>query len=125
MLIITHSIYVNEYEPLEKTFSINVVRCAARHALGGLGIEIKNTGKIPYTKLKKVKLTSSGGAGRCVFLLQMKDNVALLVAIRTKNDKKIGENMTVKNHKFVKLLERHYKLIFDDIASGRYYEYQP
>jgi|WetSurMetagenome_2_1015567.scaffolds.fasta_scaffold88893_1 hypothetical protein len=31
--------------------------------------------------------------------------------------------MTVKNPHFIKLLERHYQLIFDEIANARYYEY--
>ncbi len=44
--------------------------------------------------------------------------------LRTKNDKKIGANMTIKNPNFKKLLEKNIDLILKDISNKDYQEYK-
>lgn len=70
-LIVVDSIYEKEFKPLEWVFPIDLIKMAAKKSMCGLGENIKNSSKIPSTILKKVYLTSSGGAGRVVFLLQV------------------------------------------------------
>ncbi len=122
-LIITNSINKFEFEPLKKAFSLDVIKIAARKSLHGLGDSIKNSFKIPATSLSKIYLTSSAGAGRAVFLLQIDKEKSVLVIIRTKKDKQIGTNMTIKNPKFQKVLDKNLNLIIRDIEQGRYSEY--
>ncbi len=121
-LIITASIEKNELEPVYAVFDLEIIKIAAKKSLQGLGESIKSTAKIPGTVLKKVYLTRSGGAGRVIFLLKVKDEKSVLVMIRPKNDKQIGANMTVQNSKFIKVLERNLALILRDLKSGNYKE---
>jgi hypothetical protein len=123
ILVITHSIFKLEYGPLSRTYPLESIKSAAKQVIGGLGINLKNTKKIPHTKLIKIDITSSGGAGRCAFLLQLKDDIAVLIAIRNKNDRKIGRNMTVKNQNFANMLEKYYNIIFDEIRDDKFYKY--
>ena len=123
-LIVTHSIEKIELKPLANTFPVEAVKAAAKKSLSGLGENIKNTKKLSATTLSKVYLTSPGGAGRTIFLLQVSSEKAVLVLIRLKNDKQIGANMTVKNPKFEKILEKNLDLIFADLKSGKFTEYE-
>ena len=122
-LIITNSIAKAEFEPLKKVFGLDIIKSAARKSLQGLGDSIKSSFKIPATKLSKIYLTSSGSAGRAVFLLQIAKDKSVLVMIRTKKDKQIGENMTIKNPKFQRVLDKNIGLIIDDLEQGRYFEH--
>ncbi len=121
-LIITAGVGKTELEPVQDIFDLEIIKIAAKKSLQGLGESIKSTSSIPGTVLKKVYLTSSGGAGRVVFLLKIKDEKSVLVMIRHKNDKQIGANMTVQNPKFRKLLERNLDLILRDLTQGAYEE---
>ncbi len=123
-LIITASIKKAEFEPLIKSFSLEAVKVAAKKALEGLGANIKSSTKIPKTVLKKIYLTSTGGAGRAVFLLQISYQKSVLVMIRLKNDKQIGANMTVKNSKFKKALDKNLDLILADLNKKNFEEYE-
>jgi len=123
-LIITASIKGAEFEPLQNIFSLNVIKAAAKKASTGLGKTIKSSSKIPATCLKKIPLTSSKGAGRTVFLLQLKNKKTVLVMIRLKNDKKIGRNMTIQNPKFKKALNKNINLILKDLSKGNYEEFE-
>ncbi|MFA5842221.1 MAG: hypothetical protein WC882_00880 [Candidatus Gracilibacteria bacterium] len=122
-LIITHSIQRIEFEVLQKTFSLEVIKAGAKKSLQGLGNDIKSSSKIPSTCLKKIHLTSTGGAGRVIFLLQIGIQKSVLVMIRMKNDKQIGSNMTVQNPKFKKALDKNLSLILKDLKYGDYKEY--
>lgn len=117
-LILTSSIKKLEFGPLSHTFPLEVVKVAAKKSLEGLGEDIKNSLEIPNTVLKKVYLTSSGGAGRAVFLLAISSEKSVLAMIKLKNDKKVGANMTVKNPSFRKTLEKNLDLILKDLAVG-------
>lgn len=123
-LVLTASIKKAEFEPLKKTFSLEVIKIAAKKCLEGLGKNIKSAAKIPSTSLKKIPLTSIGGAGRAAFLLQTEDGKAILAMIRLKNDKKIGANMSIENPKFKKILEKNFHLLFKDIENGNYEEFE-
>lgn len=122
-LIITKSIAKSEFEPLKKTFGLDIIKAAAKKSLQGLGDNIKNSFKIPATRLSKIYLTSSGSAGRAIFLLQINKEQSVLVIIRTKKDKQIGVNMTINNSKFQKVLDKNLSLIIADLERGLYSEY--
>lgn len=122
-LILTASIRKAEFEPLQKTFPLDVIKIAAKKCLEGLGIKIKSSTKISSTILKKIPLTSTGGAGRATFLLQIVDNNAILVMLRLKNDKKVGENMSIDNPKFKKVFDKNLSLLINDIEHDDYEEF--
>jgi len=44
--------------------------------------------------------------------------------IRLKNDKKIGANITIKNPKFVKTLDKNLDLVLKDIENEDFDEYE-
>lgn len=123
-LVLTTSIRKAEFETLKETFFLEVVKVAAKKTLLELGKEIKSAIKISSTALKKISITSSGGAGRAAFLLKLRDEKAILVMIRLKNDKQIGANMTVKNSKFKKALEKNLSLLIKDIENGEFEEFE-
>jgi len=122
-LIITDSIEKHELFALERVFSLNVIKVAAIKSLKGLGENIKNPINIPKTILRKIYTTSSSGAGRAVFLLQIEAEKAILAMIRQKKDKQVGANMAVENPKFKKALERNLDLIIRDLEVSKYKEY--
>lgn len=122
-LIITHSIKKFELNPASDHFSLDAIKASAKRVWEGLGEDIKNPIKISETKLKKIYLTSSSGAGRAIFLLQIPNQKSVLVMLKLKSDKKIGSNMTVKNKNFRKALEENLDLILADLQSGNYDEY--
>jgi hypothetical protein len=123
-LIIADSIYEKEFKPLELVFPIDLVKVAAKKSMSGLGEDIKNSSNIPSTRLKKVYLTSVGGAGRVVFLVQLRSNDSVLVILRMKSDKQVGSNMTILNPKFRRILEKNLDLILEDMGMGRYREFE-
>ncbi len=123
-LIITDSIRESEFTPLKEKFSLESIKTAAKKSIEGLGESIKSSTKIPSTSLKKLYLTGIGGAGRSIFLLKLKDKKSVLVMIRMKNDKQIGANMTVKNPKFEKALDKNLSTILADLEKGNYEEYE-
>jgi len=108
---------------LESVFPLEVIKICAKKALLGLGHTMKNPVKISWTCLKKINITSPGGAGRAVFLLLIRDGKAILVSLRFKNDKKIGANMSVENPYFRSLLNRNLDLILRDLNNEDYVEY--
>jgi len=122
-LIITSSIREIEMAILEPVFSLDTIKICAKKSLLGLGDTIKSSFKIKGTCLKKIDITSPGGAGRVVFLLQIGLGKAVLVTLKPKKDKKIGMNMTIKNPNFKNLLSRNLDLILKDLVAGNYIEY--
>lgn len=122
-LIITHSIREKELDPYERKFSLETLQEAATKAIRGIGTTVKGSQNISGTILKKVSLTSPGGAGRALFLIIVHDKYAVLTMLRTKNDKKIGANMSIVNPKFKKILDENLDLIQKEITQGEYQEY--
>lgn len=123
-LIITKSIKEKEWKPLEKIVTWNVLKTAAKKSLDGLGIKVKNSIKIPKTCLQKIHITTPGGAGRAIFLLQINDKKTVLVMMRLKNDKRIGANMAIENQRFKKELEKNLDDIVRDLQSKNYEKYE-
>jgi hypothetical protein len=114
-LIIPHSLLKSEFLPYKNTFSLEVLKSAAKKALSGMGIAIKGS-KLQKTKLRKLNLTSPSGAGRVLFLLQIKGQEnAILLILRAKNDKQIGENMSTNNKKFNTVLHKNTDLMLEDL----------
>jgi hypothetical protein len=123
MLIITSSINKKEFQPFKDIFSLDILKRAAIQSLSGIGIDIKSSKKIPNTKLRKIDITSKGGSGRVIFLLETYNRDIILVMVRHKNDKKIGANMTIKNKFFCRDLEKNLDLILRDLKNENYIEY--
>ena len=123
-LILTAAIKKAEFESFKKIFQLENIKVAAKKSLQGLGDSIKSSTKIPKTVLKKIYLTSTGGAGRAVFLLQISSQKSVLVMIRLKNDKQIGANITVDNPKFKKVLDKNLDLILRDLTNKNFEEYE-
>lgn len=121
--MITASVRKVEFEPLQETFPLEAIKLAAKKCLGGLGTKIKFPNRIPSTILKKIPLTSSGGAGRAVFMLQVVDDKAILLMIKLKNDKKVGENMSFENRKFGKVFDKNLAAVMKDIENDNYEEF--
>ncbi len=123
-LVLSASIRKSEFEPSQKTFSLEIIKIAAKKCLEGLGTKIKSSNKISSTVLKKIPITSIGGAGRAIFLLQVVADKAILVMLRLKNDKNIGGNMSFENSKFKKAFDKNLTLIMKDIKSNAYEEFE-
>lgn len=121
-LILTKWIKATEFEPIKDVFSLKIIKIAAEKTIQGLGKTVKSASKIPGTQLKKINLTTSGGAGRILFLLKVGKQKAVLVMLRPKNDKQIGANMSVQNPKFKKVLEKNINTILKDLEAGDYEE---
>lgn len=119
-LVVTDSIKKLELEPHENMFGLEVVKAAAKKALGGLGVRIKNTFRIKGTEVVKVHITSPSGAGRVIFLIQISNVNAALLLLRHKNDKKIGANMSIENPHFRKILDRRITCVLSDLRDDRY-----
>ena len=111
-LIVTKTVEEKELEPLKNVINLEILKNAAKKSIEGLGESIKTAVKIPETLLKKVYLTTSGGAARSIFLLKIKEDKTVLVMIRMKNDKKVGVNMVIDNPKLESILK--------DLALGNY-----
>ena len=119
-LIISKYIEEKEYAVWKQIFPLEVIKEAARQVSGGLGNTIKNSEKIKNTVLKKIDLTSSGGAGRAIFLLVVGSGEVVLTMLRPKNDKRIGQNMSVDNPYFKVALEKHLARIATDLEQGNF-----
>ena len=122
--ILTTSIKESELKPVERVFSLGIMKLAAKKVLDGLGKDIKSSVRIPAASLKKLYLTSTGGAGRALFLLRIDVNKVALVMIRLKNDKKVGANMTIKNPNFKRALGKNLFLLIRDIENGDFEEFE-
>lgn len=80
----------------------------------GLG---KKIGGVGDGVLLKNSLTGKGGAGRVVFLfLKNKEEITFLL-LALKKDKKIGENITLKNAAVKKEIEKNLDLVAKDAAK--------
>ena len=120
MLILCHSLVKRELKPLRHYFSLISLREAARKAQSGLGEDLSSP--LPNSKAVKVYLTSRSGAGRVVFLLFLSSGDCIPVILRLKKDKEIGENMSMKNERFKKLLAQNVRYAIEDIALNNYEE---
>jgi len=119
-LVISKTIREIELDPLKKQISFEELKDVARKSLLGLGDTIKSTQKIPGMVLKKMYLTTVGGAARSIFLLQLDKKATVFVMLRLKKDKRVGENMTVNNPEFTKALQRNLGVVLSDIDSKQF-----
>jgi hypothetical protein len=123
MLIVCDSIEKKELKPLENYFSFNDIKEASLKAKKGLGIEIKGS-FMKATKLVKVYLTGKRGAGRIVFLVLIHKDHYVPIILRLKNDKLIGNNISIKNSAFEKLLNKYLNYVQEDINNGNFSKYE-
>jgi len=88
-----------------------------RSAKVELTTPIKGEGIPKGTRLLKAYATSSKGARRIVFLMEVEGGDLFLLFYRDKKDK-IGANITVKNKAFKSQLWKHIDDLLSDIESG-------
>ena len=68
MLLLPHSIILNELEPITDFFPISAILKTAKKVQNSLGFSL--AGAPPDSKLIKIYLTGKQTAGRAVFLIQ-------------------------------------------------------
>lgn len=78
---------------------------------------IKGKGIPQGTRLLKAHATSSKGARRIVFLLEVEGGDMFLLFYRDKKDK-VGANITIKNKAFKSQLWKHLDGLLADIEAG-------
>jgi len=120
MLIITHNIRKREFKsnqiPGEKLKTIiNSIE-------KGIFTYIKGQKLPKRANLIKIYATTNAGAIRLLFLLDRLSLDVFLLFFRNKNDK-IGNNMTIKNPHFQKVLNLHLDIISEDLNNGNFDTY--
>lgn len=118
MLVICNSILKREIEPIQRHFSIEDIRKAAIKAKHGLAVSISGP-HLSGSRLLKLYLTGRASPGRMILLFQVHKQWYIPALIRLKNDKKIGENMTVKNPFFKNRLLQNLLFIKQDLDEGK------
>ncbi len=122
-LILTTKIRKKEFKPLKRVFDLQTLKNAARKALKGLGNTIRGC-NLEDEELIKIYLTAPGGAGRVIFLVEIVDNNAVLLLLRHKNDKSIGQNMSSSNHLFKQVIQERIKDAYEDVNKDAYESYE-
>jgi hypothetical protein len=119
-LIIPNS--VKKLDLFEKIFTLQILKKAARKSLLGLGKKIK----LPENNLliSKINITTKSVAARALYLVQLKDEIAVLILIRKKSDKLLGQNMSIQNSQLEKVLSKYLDLIYNDLSTNSYQEFE-
>ncbi|EKD93369.1 MAG: hypothetical protein ACD_28C00161G0002 [uncultured bacterium] len=85
----------------------------------GIFTQIKGDKLPPHSSLIKIYTTTIRGAGRLVFLVDIKSTDGFFLFFRTKNDE-IGRNITIKNAKSRTQLHRYLELLKADLREKNY-----
>lgn len=85
----------------------------------GIFTQIKGDKLPPNSSLIKIYTTTIRGAGRLVFLVDMKSTDGFFLFFRTKNDE-IGRNITIKNSKFKTQLHKYLEILKSDLREKNY-----
>lgn len=80
------------------------------------------SGHTSSTKVVKIKMTSKDASGRMVVLLYIRRSFVIPLVVRLKKDKAIGQNMSVSNAAFRKLLKKNIDLADKDLSTGAFEE---
>jgi hypothetical protein len=113
-LIIGNSIRKKEFGEIIPNDDLEII---IRSAKVELATPIKGEGIPKGTRLLKAYATSSTGARRIVFLVEVEEGDLFLLFYRDKKDK-IGANITIKNKTFKSQLWKHMDGLLSDIESG-------
>ncbi|MGK0456339.1 MAG: hypothetical protein ACJAUA_000638 [Zhongshania aliphaticivorans] len=113
-LIIGNSIRKKEFGEIIPNDDLEII---IRSAKVELATPIKGEGIPKGTRLLKAYATSSKGARRIVFLVEVEEGDLFLLFYRDKKDK-IGANITIKNKTFKSQLWKHMDGLLSDIESG-------
>jgi len=89
----------------------------------GIFIVIKGENLPKGSRLIKVYSTTTAGARRIVYLVDVLTNDAFFLFYRSKNDK-IGKNITIDNPEFRKILHTYLDLLTADFNIGAVDIYQ-
>lgn len=84
-----------------------------------LATTIKGEGLPKGARLLKVYATSPDGARRVVHMLAVAEETLFLLFYRDKKDT-VGVNITIKNPDFRRQLQKHLRLLQDDLSSGQF-----
>lgn len=113
---------VKKLDLFEKIFTIQTLKKAARKSLLGLGHKIK----YPVNNLiiSKISITSKTAAASALYLIQLKDEIAVLILIRKKSDKLLGQNMSINNSELENVLSKYLDLVCNDLELRNYEEFE-
>lgn len=112
MIVVLPKSLLSKYSSLISShFPKAVLLKTALQTAQGLGKKIGGAGD---GVLIKNSLTSTGGAGRVVFLFLKKKEEITFLLLALKKDKKIGENITLKNATVKKEIEKNLDLVAQD-----------
>lgn len=102
--------------------SLEDIQLFRRAVRPGLLLEIKGSAAMPAkTKLLKAYMTSRFGPRRLVCLLMVERDDYFLLLFRPKGDP-VGDNMTIKNPSFRRILDKHLALLRADLIAGNVVE---
>lgn len=88
----------------------------------GISVSIKGESLPKGSRLVKLYVTTTEGARRIVFLVDVESATGFFLFYRGKNDP-IGKNISIKNPAFRKRLVQYLDLLQSDIHAGRYMTY--
>lgn len=71
------------------------------------------------SRLIKVYATTTQGARRIVYLIDVQSGDVFFLFLRSKNDR-LGENITIKNPEFKKKLEEYLAILAEDIGGDNF-----
>ena len=119
-LIVPYSI--KKLDLSDNVFSIHILKSAAKKSLLGLGYNIKH----PETELmiSKISITTKTASARALYLLQIEKKIAILILVRKKSDKVLGQNLSIKNPKLESILNKYLDLTFKDLKTNNYQEFE-
>lgn len=114
-IIISHRIRRKEFK--KGIIEQNDLQVIFRGFKEGIFTVIKGESLPKGSRLIKVYATTVAGARRIVYLVDVASNDAFFLFYRNKNDK-IGQNITLNNPEFRKLLHVYLNLLDTDIEAG-------
>lgn len=85
----------------------------------GLLTKIKGKDLPKASSLVKIYVTTIEGARRLVLVLDEKINVGYFLFFRKKDDR-IGENISIKNPEFKKVLQQYLQFLDEDMEDGNF-----
>jgi len=71
------------------------------------------------SKLAKLYMTTTVGARRAVFLIDMESKDGFFLMLRSKKDP-VGANITMKNQKFKETLKKYLLLLKEDLKNKKF-----
>ena len=118
MIAFTDSFLKYEYAPLRRVFSLIDIKkfCLKSHtastAVSNLGLS-----GVRFVKIRIMKKP----AARMLLMIQLDQNLYVPLLFRLKKDKLMGQNFSLSNSQFKKVLLERIRQIFDDLDRKQFY----